>query len=98
MPSTLRSSQWPVDKVPFQLAGIDLADRPAAGRLARLVNRLAASGNQIMPVEQRLPVRPQAIGAGRRQPFERVELVGRQMDAVGDQRLAMGIVEAAAVA
>ena len=38
----------------LELAGIDFGDRPAAGRLAGLVDRLAAARDQIMPVEKRL--------------------------------------------
>ena len=39
-----------LDDMVFEFPRIDLADRPAARRLARLVDRLAASGDQIMPV------------------------------------------------
>ena len=67
-------SERPIDHMPFKLAGVVLADRPAARRLAGLVDRLAAPGNQIMPFGQRLAVGAQAIGAGLRQPVEPVEI------------------------
>ena len=78
-----------VDNMIFQLAGIDLADRPAAGRLARLVDRLAAAGDQIMPVGQRLALRS---AAGRRRspaasPARRAWPV--ELHAIGDQLLAV---------
>ena len=66
------ASERPVDHMIFKLAGILFADRPAARRLARLVDRLAASGDQIMPVGQRLAGGAQPVGAGLGKPVEAV--------------------------
>ena len=63
---------WTIDKVPFQLSGIDLADRPAASRLACLVDRFTVARHQIMPIVEWLALPPEAVGAGRRQPFKLV--------------------------
>ncbi len=97
-PARPSGSERPVDKMPFQVAGIDFADRPAAGRLARLVNRLAAARNQIMPVEQRLAFPAQPIGAGRRAatPARRA-CAGSSLTQSCDQLLAVGIIGALAV-
>ena len=64
------ASERPVDHMIFKLAGIDLADRPAARRLAGFMDRLATSGDEIMPFGQRLARRAQAVGAGLGQPVE----------------------------
>ena len=87
-----------LDDMKFKLPRIVFADRPAARRLARLVDRLAASRDQIMPVGQRLAFAAQAIGAGRRQPVELVELGRVELHAIGDLRLRLRIIGAAAVA
>ena len=48
--SSAAAQSGALDHMIFKLPGIVLADRPAARRLARLVHRLAAAGDQIMPV------------------------------------------------
>jgi hypothetical protein len=63
-PGRLSVSERLVDKVPFQIAGIDFADRPAASRLARLVNGFTTAADQIMPFEQGFAFPTQPIGAG----------------------------------
>ena len=50
------------------VAGMYLMNHLAAHRLAGLVHGAAAAGNKGMPLWQALPLRQQAIGAGRRQP------------------------------
>jgi hypothetical protein len=82
----------------FEVPRIVLADRPAARRLARLVDALAAPGDQIMPVRQRVSVRPQPIGTGFRKPIKRAEIAPVEGHAIGDQRLAVLVILAAAVA
>ena len=39
-----------------QLARVELADGPAAGRLSRLMHRLPAAGDEVMPIGERLAV------------------------------------------
>ena len=63
-----------VDHVIFELASVGLADRPAARRLARLMDRLAASRDQIMPVRERLAGFPEPVGAGVGKPVEATDL------------------------
>ena len=64
------ASERAVDHMIFELAGVVFADGPAAGRLARFMHRLAAAGDEIMPLGQRLARGPQPIRAGARQPIE----------------------------
>ena len=64
------ASELTIDQMMLELAGLVLGHRPAAHRHAGLVDRLAIAADQIMPVEQRLVVGAQAIGAGRGQPVD----------------------------
>src|SRR3954453_15852099 len=59
---------------------------------------LAAAGDEIMPVPQRLAGRAQSIGAGFRQPVERREVATIEPDTVADARHAVLIVEASTIA
>ena len=68
------ASERAVDHMIFKLAGVVLADRPAARRLPGLVDRLAAAGDQIMPVAQRLARGAQPIGAGLGKPVEAAQI------------------------
>src|SRR5688500_15212756 len=81
----------------FKVARVELADRPAAGRLARLVNTLAVAADEIMPFAQRLVRRPRPVPASLRERVEPVEIGGVEADAVADSLHAVGIIEAEAV-
>ena len=82
----------------FQLAGVVFADRPAAGRLPRLVHRLAAAGDQIMPVGERLSGGAQPVGAGPGSQSSPSRLLAIELHAIGDPLLPVLVIEAAAVA
>ena len=82
--------------MPFQLTRVDFADRPAAGRLARFVNRLTTARHEMMPVLERFARGAQPVGAGRGQPSERVEAAALKLDAIIDQFLAARIIAALA--
>lgn len=83
-----------VDKMPFQLSGIDLANGPAARGLACLMHRFTATGDQIMPIGQGLAFPTKAVRASRRKPFQLVQLVRIKLHAIVDQLLAVAIVGA----
>ena len=98
-PASSAASERAVDHMIFELAGVVLADRPAARRLPRLVNRLAAAGDQIMPVAQRLA---RGAQAGRRRSRAasraRSSCLRSSFTQSATQLLAMLVIEAAAVA
>src|SRR5438270_1140864 len=81
----------------FKFASVLFAHGPAAGRLARLMNRLAASRDQIMPVAQRFASGAQTIGAGRGQPIKPGEIPRVQLHAIVDQLHPVLIIGATAV-
>src|SRR5690348_8277713 len=91
------ASERLVDHMIFELAGVVLADRPAAGRLPRLMYCLAAAGDQIMPIGKRLARRTYAIGAGLWQPVERAQILAIELHAIGNQLHPVLVIEAAAV-
>jgi hypothetical protein len=81
----------------LQLFDIGLADRPAARRLASLVNRLAASRNQIMPIGQRLAFGAKTVGAALGKPVELADAFPVEDDAIHHAALAVRIIRAAPV-
>src|SRR3954469_20921560 len=83
--------------MPLELGGVLLADRPAARRLPGLVDRLAASRDQIMPVGQGLSRCAQAVGTGLGQPVELVEILAVDLHAIGHPLISMLVIEAATV-
>lgn len=64
------------------IAGMYLMDHLAAHRLTSLVHGAAAAGDKGMPLRQALPLRQQAVGAGRGQPVELGNLVEGYLQAV----------------
>src|SRR6185312_3016208 len=97
MEASSETSERPYNHMIFELARLFLAQRPSARRLPRLVHRLAASRDQIMPVRKRLARRAQPVCAGLRQPVERAEIGPVELHAVGHAFHAILVVEAAAV-
>ena len=63
--------------------GVILADGPAARRLARLMHRLAAAGDEIMPFRQGLARGAQAVSAGRGKPIQPAEVFAVELHAIG---------------
>src|SRR5947209_297563 len=92
----LAASAEPVDEVVLDLAGLVLANGAATHRAAGLVHGLVAAGNQRMPPIEVAPLVDQAVGAGGGQPRQVADHVGGQRHAILDQRLAQGVVAAAA--
>jgi len=82
----------------FELSSVILAHGPAARRLTRVVDRLTASGDQIMPIGQRLPSRAEAIGARVRKPVEAGEILAIELHAIRNAFHPVLIVEAPAIA
>jgi hypothetical protein len=60
------------------------------------MHSLRVTAHQVVPQQQVLAFGHQAISAGGRQPLELVGLIGRQLDAVGDELATVGVIRATA--
>ena len=78
------ASEWPLDNMVFEISSVLLADRPSTSRLTRIMNSLAASGNQIMPIRERFSSGPDSIGTCFRQPVERLQVSPVEPNAIGN--------------
>ena len=68
----------------------------AAHRHARLMHRVGAAGDQIVPPVEVRTLVDQPVGAGRRQPGDLAHHLGRQPDAVRHNLLPVFVIRAAA--
>ena len=58
--------------------------------------RLGIAAYQGVPIPKRLPARPQPVSTGNGEPVEATRHIGRQVDTVGHQLGAAGVITAAA--
>src|SRR5215217_1311089 len=79
----------------LEIARLVLGYRPAAHRHARFVRRFRIAGEERVPFRQRLVFGTEAIGAGRGQPGEALDIGGAEADAIGYERAAVAIIGAA---
>jgi hypothetical protein len=82
----------------FQLAGVVFTYGPPARRLARLMYRLAATRDQIMPLLQRLTRCPQAISTGAWKPIKASQVLAVELHAVCNQLHSVLVLDAAPIA